>query len=75
MLDQGSLERLQGLYQDLIALERSQLHSFENLLVELEERVDEFRKLVDKTSKNEISRKALLSGRCLSILLKVTSFS
>ena len=62
MTGSNSLEGLRGLHQDLIALEESQLRNIERLWAELETRVDEFRKLLDKTPKNDISRKTLLSG-------------
>ena len=63
MTDQDSLGGLRGLHQDLIALEESQLRNVEKLWVELEAKVDEFRQLLNKTSKNEKSRTTLLSGR------------
>lgn len=63
MTDQDFLGGLRGLHQDLIALEESQLRNVEKLWVELEAKVDEFRQLLDKTSKNEKSRTTLLSGR------------
>lgn len=59
----NSLEGLRGLHQDLIALDESQLRNIERLWAELEARVDEFRKLLDKAPKNDTSRKTLLSGR------------
>lgn len=62
MTSQNSLEGLRGLHQDLVALEESQLRNIERLWAELEARVDEFRKLLDKPPKNDSSRKTLLSG-------------
>ncbi|KAG8530379.1 uncharacterized protein KY384_004881 [Bacidia gigantensis] len=62
MSDQGDLEILQGIHQDLIDLSKAQLRSVERLWAELDARVDEFRKLLDRPRKNEASRKSLLSG-------------
>ena len=62
MTDQGGLEGLRGLHQDLIALSESQLRNVDRLWAELDARVDEFRRLLDKPQKNEASRKTLLSG-------------
>lgn len=66
LVDEGSLEGLRGLHQDLIALSNSQLRNVERLWAELDARVDEFRRLLDKPRKNEASRKTLQSGEfCL----------
>jgi nuclear pore complex protein Nup205 len=62
MIDPDSLESLRGLHQDLLALEKSQLLIIERLWADLELRIDDFKKLLDKSSKNEKSRKALLLG-------------
>ena len=56
------LVSLRGLHQDLLALEKSQLLDIERLLVDLEYRIDEFRKLLDKSPRKEASRNAILSG-------------
>lgn len=56
------LVSLRGLHQDLLALEKSQLLDIERLLVDLEYRIDEFRKLLDKSSRKEASRNAILAG-------------
>lgn len=57
-----NLTSLRGLHQDLIALEKSQLLDIERLWVDLESRIDEFRKLLDKSPRKEASRNAILSG-------------
>ena len=62
MSEHNTLEGLRGLHQDLIALESSRIRNVEILCAELEARIEEFRKLFDKTSKKEASRKTLLSG-------------
>lgn len=66
MADGGSLEGLQDLHQDLIALSESQLRNVERLWAELDARVDEFRKLLDKPQKNDASRRLLQSGESSS---------
>lgn len=63
MEDPGGLVGLQGLHQDLLALESSRLRNVERLWADLEARVHEFRQLLDKPPKTEISRKALLPGK------------
>ncbi len=62
MTDSDSLDGLRGLHQDLLALSEARLSSVERLWVELESRVEEFRKLLDKPPKNERSRQTLLGG-------------
>ena len=59
------LEGLRGIHQDLIALSEDRLPSVERLWVELEARINDFRKLLDKVSKNDASRQALSSGTLL----------
>lgn len=63
MEDPGGLVGLQGLHQDLLALESSRLRNVERLWADLEARVNEFKQLLDKPAKNETSRKALSSGK------------
>lgn len=62
MSDRNDVEGLHGLHQDLVALDESQLRNVDRLLTELEARVDDFKKLLDKSPKNEKSRNSLLSG-------------
>lgn len=62
MSDRNDLEGLRGLHQDLVALDESQLRNVDRLLTELEARVDDFKKLLDKSPKNEKSRNIILSG-------------
>lgn len=69
MTDQGSLEGLQGLHQDLIALDQTRLRNIDKLWADLQERVVEFRKLLDKSPKNEESRKKLLTGMRISLIM------
>lgn len=67
MSDRNDVKGLRGLYQDLVALDESQLQNVDRLLTELEARVDDFKKLLDKSPKNEKSRSTLLSGAEASI--------
>lgn len=61
--DEEDLVGLQGLYQDLVDLDQGQqMRNIDRLWASLEARVEEFRQLLDKPSKNEDSRKKLLSG-------------
>ena len=62
MEDPGGLVGLRGLHQDLLALEASRFRNIERLWADLEARVSEFRQLLDKSAKNENSRKALSAG-------------
>ncbi|SLM38825.1 Nucleoporin Nup186/Nup192/Nup205 [Lasallia pustulata] len=57
-----SLEGLRGIHQDLIALSEDRLPKVERLWVELEARIEDFRRLLDKVSKNDASRQTLSSG-------------
>lgn len=61
--DEEGLIGLQGLHQDLVEIDQGhQLRNVDRLWASLEARVGEFKQLLDKPSKNEESRKALLSG-------------
>lgn len=62
-----SLEGLRGIHQDLIALSEDRLPNVERLWVELEARIEDFRRLLDKVSKNDASRQTLSSGTILTI--------
>lgn len=62
MADTDSLEALQGLHRDLLALSEARLPNIERLWAELLARVDEFKKLLDKPRKNDRSREALKKG-------------
>ena len=60
-----SLEGLRGIHQDLIALSEDRLPNVERLWVQLEARIEDFRKLLDKVSKNDASRQTISSGMIL----------
>ena len=62
MAEEDSLEGLQGLHRDLLALTESRLPTLERLWAELETRIDEFKTLVDRPRKNDKSRQILSSG-------------
>ncbi|PGH04577.1 Cullin 4 [Blastomyces parvus] len=57
------LDGLRGLYQDLSALSRSALPAVDRLVFELEAKVQDFRKLLDKPPKKNESRQSVLSGK------------
>lgn len=57
-----SLDRLQGLYQDLLAFSETRLANIERLWVELEASVEDFRTLLDKPSKSNASRESIAKG-------------
>lgn len=69
MDDLDILGGLRGLYQDLSILADSSIPNIERLCIELETHLEDFRKLLDKPTKNNSSRQTVLSGRCLSIVL------
>ncbi|EEQ32268.1 conserved hypothetical protein [Microsporum canis CBS 113480] len=58
-----SSDNLRGLYQDLSALSRFALPNAERLVAELEATLQDFRRLLDRPSKNNDSRKTVLSGK------------
>ncbi len=57
-----SLERLQGLYQDLVAFSETKLANVERLWLELEASIEDFRKLLDKPPKSNASRESTATG-------------
>jgi nuclear pore complex protein Nup205 len=57
-----SLESLQSLHRDLLALSELRLDNVDRLWTQLESRIDDFRRLLEKTPRNEQSRKALATG-------------
>ena len=62
MADTDSLEALQGLHRDLLALSASRLVVLDRLEAELEARIEEFKKLLDKPRKNDKSRDTIKAG-------------
>ena len=65
MSELGDLERLEILHRDLLALAELRLLNVERLWIQLEARIADFRRLLDKTSRNEQSRTALATGMYL----------
>jgi nuclear pore complex protein Nup205 len=57
------LESLRGLHQDLVALSASCLYNVERLRLGLEAHIEDFRKLLDKKSRSDESRKTLKTGK------------
>lgn len=64
MEDKGLADGLRGLYQDLSSLSTLSLLNVERLCVELETQIEDFRRLLDKRTKTNASRQAVLSGKC-----------
>jgi nuclear pore complex protein Nup205 len=58
----GDLEGFESLHRDLLALSESRLSNIDRLWVQLEARITDFRRLLDKNARSEQSRKALASG-------------
>ncbi|EED22944.1 nuclear pore complex subunit Nup192, putative [Talaromyces stipitatus ATCC 10500] len=54
---------LRGLFQDLSAITEPSMVNIERLCFELESHLQDFRTLLDKPSKNDNSRKSVLSGK------------
>lgn len=70
MADLTSLESLQALYSDLLALSESRLSSLERLGAQLDAHVKDFQNLLDKNARNEQSRQSLSKGtRCIYLSL------
>jgi nuclear pore complex protein Nup205 len=67
MAANDSLEGLQGLHRDLLSLSENRLPAVERLLDELDNRIAEFRSLLDKTPKSDTSRRKLSSGAYLAL--------
>ncbi|KAF8854844.1 hypothetical protein BDZ45DRAFT_627138 [Acephala macrosclerotiorum] len=63
MTDQNSLESLQALYADLLALSEARLTSLERLGNQLDAHVKSFQSLLDKKVRNEQSRQTLATGK------------
>lgn len=82
MAELTDLEGLELLHRDLVAQAEQRLPNIDRLWVQLETRLDEFRRLLDKAPRNEQSRKSLDSGMhryilcgCCSILADLTQRS
>jgi hypothetical protein len=62
MAELNSLETLQALYTDLLALSEKRLSSIERLGAEIDAHLRDFRNLLDKKHRNEQSRQSLATG-------------
>lgn len=62
MAELHSLESLQALNADLLALSESRLSNVERLGIQLQAHIEDFRALLDKTARSEQSRKSLETG-------------
>ena len=65
-----SLERLQGLHADLIAFTETRLANIDRLWQELEDSIQDFRKLLDKPAPATSDRDAWNNGLPLLCLYK-----
>jgi nuclear pore complex protein Nup205 len=63
MTDLTSLESLEALHADLLALSEERLSHVERLEIQLEAHIKDFRGLLDKKARNEQSRQKLSAGR------------
>lgn len=63
MAEAGSLEALVLLQQDLTALTESRLLSVDRLWLQLENHIDEFKKVLDKPTRDSLSRQKLAGGK------------
>lgn len=62
MSEPGSLEALNLLQSDLLALSQSRLQSIDNIRIQLEHHIQEFSKLLDKPPRRNESRQKLSTG-------------
>jgi hypothetical protein len=62
MSEVGSLESLQALYTDLLALSESRLSNLDRLGAQLDAHIQDFKNLLDKKSRNDQSRRSLATG-------------
>jgi nuclear pore complex protein Nup205 len=69
MSELSSLESLQALYTDLLALSEDRLSNLDRLGAELDAHIQDFKNLLDKKARNEESRKALATGMAASRIL------
>ena len=58
----GDLDGLELLHHDLLAQAEQRLPIIDRLWLQLEGRIEEFKRLLDKAPRNEQSRKSLESG-------------
>ncbi len=66
MSELGSLESLQALYTDLLALSEDRLSNLDRLGSELDAHIQDFKNLLDKKARNDESRKILATGMAAS---------
>ncbi|KAB8295891.1 hypothetical protein EYC80_008712 [Monilinia laxa] len=59
----SSLNEIQALHSDLLALSNSRLPNLERLAIELEAHIAAFRNLLDQKNRNEQSRKSIETGK------------
>ena len=72
-----SLARLQGLHADLVAFTETRLANIDRLWQELEDSIQDFRRLLDKPSAESSDREAYSNGiisLCFFVYLPLTRF-
>jgi nuclear pore complex protein Nup205 len=69
MDDNSMVGDLRGLYQDLSTISEWSIPNIDRLRIELEAHIEDFRKLLDKLTKNNTSRQAVLSGKGMRRIL------
>lgn len=62
MAETGSIEALTQLKEDLLALSQSRLRTVDELSIQLEKHIEEFKKLLDKPPRKPESRQTLSTG-------------
>lgn len=62
MADLDDLDILEGLHRDLLSFSESQISNVERLESELQQRIGDFKKLLDKPKKSDSSRQELRSS-------------
>jgi hypothetical protein len=62
MAEMTSLESLQALHTDLVALTESRLSNLERLSIQLQAHIQDFKALLDRKFRNEQSRQKLATG-------------
>jgi nuclear pore complex protein Nup205 len=62
MAEIDDLERIHSLHEDLLVVPESRLLNVDRLWGELESRLEEFKKLLEKPSRSDGSRRTLTTG-------------
>ena len=63
----SSLNEIQALHSDLLALSNSRLSNLDRLAIELEAHITAFRNLLNQKNRNEQSRQSITNGTYFSM--------